>query len=183
MADILISAPKKPYQVNLCNRDSCSQHHGFQHHACSALYTSLKSNMGLGDTDLQMKTTFLPYLLDCKLGLIFLIISCSLPFLLGILKGLDQGCTTFCYFWPHYFYLWSTAANEFELYLWDSAKYQPTQNTFKHKLHIHSLTLCDITIQIVTHRVDWFSCLAFVLHQYMPAWLKLYPQKLTYETL
>jgi len=25
------------------------------------------------------------------------------------------------------------------------------------------MTLCDITIQIVTHRVDWFSCLAFVL--------------------
>ena len=24
----------------------------------------------------------------------------------------------------------------------------------KHKLHIHSITLCDITIQIVTHRVD-----------------------------
>jgi len=37
------------------------------------------------------------------------------------------------------------------------------------KLHIHSVTLCDITIQIITHRVDWFSCLAFVLLQYTPA--------------
>ena len=26
---------------------------------------------------------------------------------------------------------------------------------------IHSITLCYITIQIVRHRVDWFSCLAF----------------------
>ena len=37
------------------------------------------------------------------------------------------------------------------------------------KLRIHSITLCDITIQIVMHRVDWFSCLAFVLLQHMPA--------------
>jgi len=37
------------------------------------------------------------------------------------------------------------------------------------KLRIYSLTLCDITTQIVTHRVDWFSCLAFVLLQYTPA--------------
>jgi len=51
-------------------------------------------------------------------------------------------------------FIWSTAANEFELYLWD---------TFL------SITLCDITIQIVTHGVDWFSCLAFVLLQYTPA--------------
>jgi len=63
----------------------------------------------------------------------------------------------------------STAANEFELYLWDTAKCQPTQNTFKHKLRIHSIILCDITIHIVTHRVHWFSCLAFVLLQYAPA--------------
>jgi len=34
------------------------------------------------------------------------------------------------------------------------------------KLSIHSVTLCDIAIQIVTHRVDWFSCLTFVLLQY-----------------
>jgi len=27
----------------------------------------------------------------------------------------------------------------------------------------------NITIQIVTHRVDWFSCLAFVLLHYTPA--------------
>jgi len=53
-------------------------------------------------------------------------------------------------------FIWSTAANEFELYLRDTAKCQPTQNTFKHKLRIHSITLCDITIQIVTHLVD--SC-------------------------
>jgi len=46
-------------------------------------------------------------------------------------------------------FIWSTAANEFELYLWDTAKCQPTQNTFKHKLRIHSVTLCDITIQII----------------------------------
>ena len=39
---------------------------------------------------------------------------------------------------------------------------------FKHKLRVHSITLCNITIQIVTHRADWFSCLAFVLLQYMP---------------
>jgi len=63
-----------------------------------------------------------------------------------------------------------TAATEFKLYWWDTAKCQPTQNTFKHKLRIHSITLCDITIQIVTHRNDWFSCLPFVLLQYMPAW-------------
>ena len=31
---------------------------------------------------------------------------------------------------------------------------QPTKSTFKHKLRIHSITPCDITIQIVTHRVD-----------------------------
>ena len=66
-------------------------------------------------------------------------------------------------------FIWSTAANEFELYLWDTAKFQPTQNTFKHKLCIHSITLYDITIHIFTHRVDWFSCLAFVLLQYTPA--------------
>jgi len=68
--------------------------------------------------------------------------------------------------------IWSTAANEFELCLCDTAKCQPPQNTFKHKLSIHSTTLCDITIQIVTHRVDCFSCLAlvaFVLLQYTPA--------------
>jgi len=41
-------------------------------------------------------------------------------------------------------------------------------NTFKHEFCIHSITLRD-TIQIVTHRVDWFSCLAFVLLQYTPA--------------
>jgi len=35
-----------------------------------------------------------------------------------------------------------------------TAKCEPTQNTFKHKLCIHSITLCDITIQIVTYRVD-----------------------------
>jgi len=43
----------------------------------------------------------------------------------------------------------------------------PTNRKHKHKLCIHSITLCDITIQIVTHRVDWFSCLAFVLLQYL----------------
>jgi len=32
----------------------------------------------------------------------------------------------------------------------------------------HSITICYITIQIVTHRVDWFSCVAFVLLQYTP---------------
>ena len=37
-----------------------------------------------------------------------------------------------------------------------TAKCQPTQNTFEHKLRIHSITLCDISN-------DWFSCLAFVL--------------------
>ena len=68
-------------------------------------------------------------------------------------------------------FIWSTAANEFELCLWDTAlcHCQPTQNTFKHTLRIHSITFSDITIQIVTHRVDWFSCLAFVLLQYTPA--------------
>jgi len=40
---------------------------------------------------------------------------------------------------------------------------QPAQNTFKQRLRIHSITHCDITIQNVTHRVDWFSCLTFVL--------------------
>jgi len=54
---------------------------------------------------------------------------------------------------------------QFWLYLWDTAKWQPTQNTFKHKLLINSITHCDINIQIVTHRVDWFSCVAFVLLQ------------------
>jgi len=39
-------------------------------------------------------------------------------------------------------------------------------HSFKHKLRVHSITLCDVTVQIVTHRVDWFSCLAFVLLQY-----------------
>jgi len=68
-------------------------------------------------------------------------------------------------------FIWNTASNEFELCLWDTAKCQPTQNTFKHKLHLHSTTLCDITVQ--THRVDWFSCLAFVLLQDMPAWLPI----------
>jgi len=29
-------------------------------------------------------------------------------------------------------FIWSTATNEFDLYLWDTAKCQPTQNTFKH---------------------------------------------------
>jgi len=32
-------------------------------------------------------------------------------------------------------------------------------------LRIHSRTVCDITIHIVTHCVDWFSCLAFILLQ------------------
>jgi len=36
-------------------------------------------------------------------------------------------------------------------------------------MRIHSITLCYITIHIVRHRVDWFSCLAFVLLQYTPA--------------
>jgi len=40
---------------------------------------------------------------------------------------------------------------------------QPAQNTFKQRLRIHSITHCDITIQNVTHCVDWFSCLTFVL--------------------
>jgi len=71
-------------------------------------------------------------------------------------------------------FIWSTAANShnahLRLWLPLTAKCQLlTQNTFKHKLRIDSITLCDITIQLVTHRVDWFSCLAFVLLQYMPA--------------
>jgi len=31
------------------------------------------------------------------------------------------------------------AANDFELYLCDTTKWQPTQNTFKHKFRIHSM--------------------------------------------
>jgi len=42
---------------------------------------------------------------------------------------------------------------------------QVLTNTEHIKLSIYSITLCDITIQIVTHRVHWFSCLAFVLLQ------------------
>jgi len=37
------------------------------------------------------------------------------------------------------------------------------------KLCIHSITPCDITIQIVMHRVDWLFCLAFVLLHHTPA--------------
>ena len=37
--------------------------------------------------------------------------------------------------------IWRTAANEFQLYLWDTTKCQPTQKTFKHKLRIHSIIL------------------------------------------
>jgi len=35
--------------------------------------------------------------------------------------------------------------------------------------HFNELIKTNITIQIVTHRDDWFSCLAFVLLQYAPA--------------
>ena len=78
---------------------------------------------------------------------------------------------SFCYCWPHYFYLYEVRPPMSSSYIYEilTAKCQPTQNTFKHKLRIHSITPCDITIQIVTHRVDWFSCLAFVLLQYTPA--------------
>ena len=76
------------------------------------------------------------------------------------------GCTTFLLLPAALLlFIWSTAANGFELYSWDIAKCQTTQNTFKHKLRIHSVTLCDITSQIITHRVDLISCLAFVLLQ------------------
>jgi len=34
---------------------------------------------------------------------------------------------------------------------------------------VQPVAIASRTIQIVTHRVDWFSCLAFVLLQYMPA--------------
>jgi len=45
------------------------------------------------------------------------------------------------------------------------------QNLLKDKfaLRIYSITLCDITIEIVTHSVDWFSCLVFVLLQHTPS--------------
>ena len=92
------------------------------------------------------------------------------------LYDVGQGCTTFCYCQPHYFHLhevWpptsTTHAHSALIWLAVTAKCQLTQNTFKHKLCIHSITLRDITFQIVTLRVDWFSCLAFVLLQYMPA--------------
>ena len=48
-------------------------------------------------------------------------------------------------------FIWSTAANEFELYLWDSAN---QHRTHSNKLCNQSITTCDITIQIVTHRGD-----------------------------
>jgi len=47
------------------------------------------------------------------------------------------------------------------------------------KLRIHSITLCGITIQIVTHRVDWFSCLVFALLKYTPA----LPPNLIFSTI
>jgi len=46
-------------------------------------------------------------------------------------------------------FTWSKTANEFESYLWDTAKCQPTQNTFKHKLRIQYITLYDITYRLL----------------------------------
>jgi len=80
---------------------------------------------------------------------------------------LHQGLTTFCYCRPP-----MSSSYIYEIRLIGeqvTAKCEPTQNTFKDKLIIYSITPCDITIQIVTHRVDWFSCLGFVLFQYTPA--------------
>jgi len=57
-----------------------------------------------------------------------------------------QGCTTFCYCRPHCFYLYkvrpptrTTRAYRYERPL--VPKCQPTQNTFKHKMRIHSISL------------------------------------------
>ena len=58
-------------------------------------------------------------------------------------------------------FIWSTAANYLSYIYEISLKntFYPVYVTSR----IHSITFCDITIQIVTHRVDRFSCLAFVL--------------------
>ena len=47
------------------------------------------------------------------------------------LNALYQGCSTFLLLPAALLlFIWDTAANEFELYLWDTTKCQPTQNTF-----------------------------------------------------
>jgi len=92
---------------------------------------------------------------------------------------LHQGFTTFCYCRPHYFYLYEVRPPMSSSYIYETrlirekvtAKFEAAQNTFKHELRIYFITPCDITIQIVTHHVDWFPCLAFVLFQYTTAWL------------
>jgi len=86
------------------------------------------------------------------------------------LDALKQGCTTFCYCRPRYFYLCEVRPPMMRSsYIYKILPSANQHRTHSNQLRIHSITFCDITIQIATHRVDWFSCLAFVLLQYTPA--------------
>jgi len=71
----------------------------------------------------------------------------SYHYIRGVQPFAIAGRITFIYM--KYFYYEIRLIKEYI-----TAKCEPTQNTFKHKLRIDSITLCDITNQIVTHRVD-----------------------------
>jgi len=86
---------------------------------------------------------------------------------------LKQWCATFFYCRPCYFYLYEVRPPVSSNYIYEIRLIEEywfylvfMLNTFKHKLRIHSITLCDITIPNGTHRVDWFFCFVFVLLQY-----------------
>ena len=68
---------------------------------------------------------------------------------------LHQGFTTFCR--PHYFYLHEVWPPLSSRYIYEmrlirehvTVKWEPTQNTFKHRLRIYSITFRDITSRLL----------------------------------
>jgi len=80
---------------------------------------------------------------------------------------LCQGYTTFCYCRPHSL-IYTKYGRQWVGVIF--MRYFPVPTNIEHIQTncVFILTLCDIIIQIVKHRVDWFSCLAFVLLQYTP---------------
>ena len=82
-----------------------------------------------------------------------------------------RGSQPFCYCRPNYICLYEVRPPMSSSYIYEVGliKEKLLPGICQIAYRIHSKTVCDITIQIVTHRVDWFPCLSFVLFQYTPA--------------
>ena len=82
------------------------------------------------------------------------------------LNCLDQGCTTFCYCRPHYFYLYEVRPPMSSSYIYEIRLIKDkVLSGICHLLLPKSIIKRQIFQRIfyeITHRVDWFSCVAFV---------------------